>query len=221
MNASSSWRRVSSSSVRWRSSSNTSQHLHERYIECDLQHRAGLREHGRLDVQPLGAVAQARPSAASRQRRQRLVTSCSGAARWAPAGRRSATLRAGLEALLGTAAGHPAGDGDRRDRADSLEAFFHERRVEHVARLRRSRDGLRENLVAAIVQRFAEQAQMVGGRRCAGALRGGRPARSMPTDRSPARLLARSSRARWTLGRASAGERRAAASRFASHLSDD
>ena len=70
---------------------------------------------------------------------------------------------AGLQAVLGTPAGHPAGDGDRGDRADPLEAGFDHLGVVNLTRFCRARDGESDHVRAARVQCLAEAADVVYG----------------------------------------------------------
>ena len=136
-------------------------HPHERDVEAALQHAQSPARAPRRERPSCAAVSRSTSSAASRQRRQRLVTSFSGAARWAaswPKIRHDSwpDLARDLRAL----AGHPAGDRDRGDRADPREAVFDDL-VEHLARLRGAAMHPRDHIVGARVQRFAEAAQLL------------------------------------------------------------
>ena len=59
----------------------------------------------------------------------------------------------------GALAGHPAGDGDRGDRADAHEALFDDR-VERATRVRRAAQDARDDIVGARAERLTEPAQL-------------------------------------------------------------
>ena len=58
-------------------------HPHERHVETTLQHAPGPRSEYLLGEMEFAAISRTTSFTASHQRRQRLVTSFSGAARWA------------------------------------------------------------------------------------------------------------------------------------------
>ena len=134
-------------------------HPHERHVERRLRHRQRLRERRRRRSPARAALSRSTSSTASRQRRQRLVTSFSGAARWAASWPKSSRLP-------GRPPGRPRGrppaiqlrDRHRRDRADALEALSTgASRSRPAPRVRLDRPS-REHIVGARVQRRAEAA---------------------------------------------------------------
>ncbi len=108
------------------------------------------------------AISRATSAAESRQRRQRLVTSFSERR---ALGRELAEDAPGVATHVaghvGSLAAHPAGDGDRGDRADLREAVFDER-IEHLAGLARAVGEPLDDLLGARVQLLSEAAQIVG-----------------------------------------------------------
>ena len=94
-------------------------HPHERHVEAALQHRQGLRERS-SERSSSAALSRSTSATASRQRRQRLVTSFSGAARWAASWPKMLPgLPAGLAAASGPSPAIHARDRERGDRADA------------------------------------------------------------------------------------------------------